>query len=293
MTTPKRILDQLELSLGPAASPISITSAIEVELVSHFAFEPISAGRAEAIAPAVAKLIGVRNAEADDRGVHAILVIIGATFDRVAGACHILPTDDPHIAAAKAGRLSHSQLLTKIRSLTFAEFEQFGKRVLDELGALNARVTPHGGDQGIDFFGTFSLGQLHTLPAPFLKLAHDMKLLFAGQAKHYPASTIGPNIIRELIGAVSLARTKTFSTDGLDIFKELDIRPFSPVVAILFTTGNISRGAYALAASAGIVAKSGDQLAAFLADRGVGVSSDIHSSAFDDAMFDQWLHSSE
>jgi len=292
MTTPKRVVDRLEEALGPGAVPVRLVSAIEVELVNHFGLNAIAAAeRAESIVDPVAKLISSRNLEADDRGTSAILVVIGATADAVAGACHVLPTDDPNVANAKVGRLHHAALLAKLKSLTFAEFEIFGKRVLKELGADDPRVTPHGGDQGIDFFGRFSLGQLHSLPQPFLRLAHDVRLLFAGQAKHYPDTTIGPNIVRELIGAVSLARTKTFSTDGIDLFQDLEIRPFSPVVAMLFTTGNISRGAYKLAASAGIVAKNGDQLAAFLADRGVGMSMTA-PRRFDTDLFDVWLHQS-
>lgn len=290
MITPKRILDRLEVALGPTAVPARLVTVIEVELVSHFGLETIRAAeRAEAVRDAVVKLIGSRNVDADQKGISAILAVVGSTADYVVGVCHVMPGDDPLVAAAKAGRLHHAALLAKIRKLTFSEFEAFGKRVLGELGATNARVTPHGGDQGIDFFGEFSLGQLHLLPEPFLKLAHDVRLLFAGQAKHYPNGTIGPNIVRELVGAVSLARTKTFSTDGIDIFQDLEIRPFSPVVAMLFTTGDISTGAYRLAANAGIVAKNGDQLAAFLADRGVGMTKGLPPSQFDEALFDAWL----
>ena len=170
MTSAKQILDQLEDALGQSAHPTGLVEAIEATLVAGFNFEPIAAAeRAETVAPAVAKMIAARNAQADDHGVHATLVIIGTTSNRVAGTCHVLPTDSPQMAAAKVGRLSHADLLNKIRSLTFSQFEQFGKRVLDELGAVEARVTPHGGDQGIDFFGTFSIGQLVALPAPFFE----------------------------------------------------------------------------------------------------------------------------
>ncbi len=291
MTSAKRILDRLEEVLGVSATPVRLTSVIEVELNTYFGFDAIvAAERAETIRDAVTKLIAIRSLQADEQGISPTLVVIGSAADHVVGACHVLPTDDARIAAAKIARKHQAALLARIRSLTFSEFELFGKQVLKELGAKKSRVTPHGGDQGIDFFGEFSLGQLHALPLPFLKLAHDVKLLFAGQAKHYPNGTIGPNIVRELIGAVSLARTKTFSADGIDIFRDLDIRPFSPVVAMLFTTGKLSAGAYHLAASAGIVAKSGEQLAVFLADRGVGIDAGSASPAFDIGLFDTWLH---
>jgi hypothetical protein len=280
----------LEAALGPSAAPVRLTSAIEVELIGHFGLAAITAAeRAEAVQHAVVKLIAIRASEADSQGIGATLTVVGSTADQVAGACHVLPNDSPNVAAAKVGRLLHAPILAKLRSLTFSEFEIFGRRVLKELGAVSAHVTPHGGDQGIDFFGEFNLGQLHDLPRPFLRLAHDVRLLFAGQAKHYPRGTIGPDVVRELVGAVSLARTKTFSTDGIDIFQDLEIRPFSPVVALLFTTGEISSGAYRLAASAGIVAKNGDQLAAFLADRGVGMTIGTGVPSFNEVLFDAWL----
>lgn len=289
--TPKRVLDRLEAVLGASAPPSRLTTVIETELVAHFGLEAIRAAeKAEPLAMSVAKLIAQRSIEADDYGVAATLVIIGSTSDYIVGANHILPLDTPHVAAAKAGRSQHDSLLQSIRSLSADEFELFGKRILTELGASEAHVTRQSGDQGIDFYGKFSLGQLNALPAPFLKLAHDVRLLFAGQAKHYPNSTLGPNIVRELIGAISLARTKTFSSDGVDIFANLEIRPFSPVVALLFTTGKISSGAYHLASSAGIVVKDGNQLAAFLADRGVGMLiSAAQTTIFDEASFKTWL----
>lgn len=289
--TPKQILERLEVSLGSGASPLRLSSAIEVELVNYFSLSAIEAAeRAETMQNHVGKLISSRSFEAEKQGTNSVLTMIGTMADLVAGACFILPSDNAGVAAAKMGRFHHAALLGRIRALTFAQFETFGKLILKELGALKPRVTPHAGDQGIDFFGDFSLGQLHDLPKPFLKLAHDVRLLFAGQAKHYPNTTIGPNIVRELIGSVSLARTKTFSTDGIDIFQELEIRPFSPVVAMLFTTGDISSGAYRLAESAGIVAKSGDQLAAFLADRGIGMNMATNPPGFDNMLFDEWLN---
>jgi hypothetical protein len=288
--TPKLIVERLEQVLGREARPVRLVSAIEIEMMGHFGLTAIEAAeKAEATEDAVAKAIESRALTANLNGVPTILSIVGTGAYTIAGACHVLPTDTPAIAAAKSGRRHQEDILSKIRSLNFSQFETFGKRILHELGALNPHVTPHGNDQGIDFFGEFSLGQVHDLPRPFLQLAHDVRLLFAGQAKHYPHRTIGPNIVRELVGAVSLARTKTFSQDGLDIFKDLEIRPFSPVVALLFTTGEITSGAVRLAASSGIVAKNGRQLASFLADRGVGVQTSAGGSAFSSTLFDSWL----
>jgi hypothetical protein len=127
------------------------------------------------------------------------------------------------------------------------------------------------------------------VPPPFLKLAHDVVVLFAGQAKHYPGAAIGPDVVRELIGAVSLARTGTFSRSDVDIFADLALKPFSPLVILLFTTGTLTRGAVELAGAAGMIARSGEQLSVFLADKGVGIAAG-EEPTFDKEKFDDWLN---
>lgn len=163
--------------------------------------------------------------------------------------------------------------------------------MLVEIGASFATITPHSNDQGIDFYGRLSLGQFQDTPTPFLKLAHDVVLLFVGQAKHYPNRALGPDVVRELIGAVSLARTKTFSKDDTNFFPELDLKPFSPLVTLLLTTGTITTGATQLAESAGIIARSGLQISVFLADKGVGTVTVEGETNFDKQRFFDWLDS--
>ena len=98
-----------------------------------------------------------------------------------------------------------------IQSLTFEQFEKFGRSVLRELGCTTAKVTPHAGDQGIDFYGCLSVGSLVGADTAILKLMHETRVILVGQAKHYPNSAIGPAIVRELVGALSLSRTYTYS----------------------------------------------------------------------------------
>jgi len=290
MTKAREIVTRLEAVIGVDGAPVRLVSIIEIQLVEHFGLSAIEAAeKAEQCSSQVSRLIFKRLAESETAGTSPVLNIVGSTLDTVVGFCYVLPTDQSSIAGKKQQRIHIDTLLKKIKAITFSEFELFGKRILEELGAGQATVTPHGNDQGIDFFGQFSFGQLSDVPRPFLQLAHDVKLLFAGQAKHYPNRAISTSVVRELIGAISLARTKTFSSDGIDIFGDLDMRPFSPVVTLLFTTGTFSSGALHLAASAGIIAKSGEQLAVFLADRGVGMVRGASGVVFDEAAFERWL----
>ena len=97
------------------------------------------------------------------------------------------------------------------------------------------------------------------------------------------------DVVRELIGAVALARTKTYSQDSLELFEGVAIKPFSPLLALLFTTGGLSSGAVSLANSAGVIARNGAQLAVFLADRGVGMRDVENQLVFDASAFAEWL----
>lgn len=286
----EHIVDQLEIRIGIGGAPMGLTTAIERTLIESFGLLPIRAvERAEKVTVVVARIIAERASKSDEAGVVSTLTLLGISHDQVAGCCYVLPTDDSSVAHAKRNRQQAGQLLTAIRALTFSEFEKFGAKVLLELGAKSSRITPHANDQGIDFFGHLSLGQFQPLQAPFVKLAHDVVLLLAGQAKHYQNSSIGPNVVRELVGAIELARTETFSKQSIDVFDELRLKPFAPLVMLLFTTGGLTAGARQLAEEAGIIARSGEQLAVFLADRGVGMKPDSSGSIFDMAKFMSWL----
>jgi Restriction endonuclease len=285
------IVERLELIIGLDGNPQRLRTAIEEQLIQHFQLPAIQAAeKAEAFENLVSRLISRKCDQATAEGTISPLTLIGSSQDVVAGSCKAFPGDSLAVAQAKANRLHAKPLLGAIQTLTFTDFERFGARVLTELGAQKVKVTPHAGDQGIDFFGVLNLGQLQQAPPSFFQLAHDVEIRFAGQAKHYPHRSIGPSTIRELVGAVSLARTKTFSADRIDLFEELNLRPLSPLLSLLFTTGSLSLGATHLAREAGIIARSGIQLAVFLADRGVGMRPGAAGAHFDVNAFTDWLN---
>ncbi len=287
------IVDRLEQLIGIDGIPRPLIDAIVSDGQANGGLLEIQAiERAENIRLSVTGEIRKRAQIADDTGRSTILTIVGVTSDMVAGFCHVLNTDHPQIAEAKRQRRQVQALSDAIRKLSFNDFELFGARVLAAIGASNAKITPHSGDQGIDFFGQLSLGQFQSVPLPFVRLSHDVVFSFMGQAKHYPTRALGPETVRELVGAVSLARTKTFSAENDDLFPGLILKPFSPVVIFLFTTGRLSKGATKLAEAAGIIARSGDQLATFLADKGVGTVNGPSGPTFDHQTFLEWLHPS-
>jgi Restriction endonuclease len=288
--TPKAIVDQLEIEIGMDGAPQRLALAIERTLHRYGGIALIEASvRAEQVKRIVGRLIAERAYRASEHGTSSPLVLVGSTGDAVAGFAYVLPTDSFAIAAAKRHRNHVSSILAAIRTLNFSEFETFGAKVLILMGASDAKITPRSGDQGIDFYGHLTLGQFGDLPPPFMRLAHDVKLLFAGQAKHYPTRNLGPDVVRELVGAVNLARSRVFSSIEVDGFEAAAFKVCSPIVILLFTTGGISNGARQLAESAGIIARSGEQLAVFLADNGVGISDVEGAVKYNPDAFSSWI----
>jgi hypothetical protein len=284
---PKEVLTKLEIVIGVTGSPRRLRSAIESVLQDSFNLPALQAvEEAELLEGPIRDLI----AEEEEITPSPLLTLVSSAEHIVAGYCYPDPFDSADVAAAKRSRLNIDPLLQEIRNLTFQEFELFGACVLKELGAKLTKVTPHSNDQGIDFYGVLSLGQNSFLSPPFGQLAHDVRLRFAGQAKHYPTIPIGPEMIRNLVGAISLARHKVFTTDD-EIFDELELLPFNPLVAMFFTTGRFTSGALDLAAKSGVIAKSGEELAVFLADKSVGMYDDKGTVKFDKTRFRNWLSS--
>ena len=282
----KDVVSKLEVAIGLAGSPIRLRDAIERVLQESFDMLEIQAiESAELLEESVKRLIAEQEASIPSPK----LSIVSKAEHLIAGYCYIYPSDSVGVVTAKRGRLNIEPLVQEIKSLTFQEFEKFGACVLRELGAKKVKVTPHSDDQGIDFYGTLSLGQNSFLPSPFGQLAHDVMLMFAGQAKHYPTKPIGPELLRELVGAVSLARYKVF-TIGEDLFEDdIKLLPLNPLVTMFFTTGRFTSGAWELAQKSGIIARSGEQLAIFLADKNVGMYDDGGKTKFDKTRFHDWL----
>jgi hypothetical protein len=287
-----KIVERIETIMSLDAPPRRLRDAIEQQLSEHFGFPALQAAEwAERLETPVAGLIEARQIECDSNGTIAVVALIGSAANIVVGSCYALPTDEPAIARVKANRINAAPLLARMQSLTSSEFELFGAKILRELGAQKVHVTPQSNDQGIDFYGTLNFGQFVNAPRSFFRLTHDFEIRFAGQAKHYPNNPVGTNAIRELVGAISLARFKAFSMEE-DMFEELELKALNPLLALLFTTGRLTAGAVELANKVGIIARSGIQLAVFLADRGVGMMPSGMSVVFEPSAFDRWLNAS-
>jgi Restriction endonuclease len=289
--TPKAIVNAMEARLGITGAPSDLRDAIERTLLDNGRSAATAAELTDRVRQKVVEEIERRHEEKLETGEIAILSLHrgGGTIH---GTSHVFSTDSPEIRQSKLNRIRVNDIHDHIRGLDFSQFEKFGSRVLRELGCKVTRVTQHAGDQGIDFYGKLSVGSLLNADPAILRLMHETQVVVVGQTKHYPESSIGPGTVRELVGAMSLSRTRTFSKDGIDLLDEVDIRPFSPVLAMLFSTGDFTRGARHLAKRAGLIVFSGWQLSVFLADKGVGIIASDAGSCFSPTAFGDWLSSS-
>jgi hypothetical protein len=286
---PKKIVDALENRLGISGTPGQLRDAVEHELLTSGMGAASSAEQTDRQISKVILEITRRRDDRPERGEISILHLRGENAEVVHGSCFVFADDSKQIRQSKVNRRSVESIYGGIQCLTFNQFESFGRSVLKELGCTSPRVTPHGGDQGIDFYGEMTVGALVGADPAILKLLHQTRMILVGQAKHYPTTTISTATVRELVGALSLSRTVTYSRDGFDLLSGVNLRPFSPVMALLFSTGDFTKGARHLAKQAGLIAFSGLQLAVFLADKGVGLTEGESGVHFDAAKFDAWI----
>lgn len=189
----------------------------------------------------------------------------------IQGACFIEPNDPPDIQAAKRNRLYYLHHLEWLRGVSPEVFECVCRGVITMIGATDAHLTPRSGDQGIDFYGKLQLrgrlGGVYALGGVDQRLS----VWLIGQAKHYASIRVATPDLRELVGSVELARTRSFAGSGMGL-EELQILACDPVFYLFFTTGEISRDGWDLIDKTGMIGLNGEMIAAFLADNGVGLN---------------------
>lgn len=287
--TPKQITDALERFVGPLGQAHQLRDVIETVLLSDFKQPPtVAAEKSEKLASKVADEIQSRSSTAVGSGSFSTLTL-HSNQTSLCGSLLVLPTDDDETALAKRNRGQAHTLFDQIRALHFSKFERFGEAILRELGCTSPEITRHSNDQGIDFYGEVSIGDLLGMQPSRFHLMHASKTVIVGQAKHYPSRSIGPATVRELVGALSLARTSSYSKPKIDLLDKVDLRPFTPALAMLISTGEFTTGARHLAKEAGILLFSGWQLSVFLADCKVGMKATADGFLFDDPTFRTWL----
>lgn len=173
-----------------------------------------------------------------------------------------------------------------LAALSPSEFEVLCAGVLSLLGVERVKVTPHGADEGIDFYGVVRGQGLPRLgfDGAVFELSQQVSIWLLGQAKHYSKSRVATPDLRQLVGSVELARSRVYSSSKPK-YEDLRIRVCDPVLMLFFTTGTVTSAGWRLAETSGVVALDGEMVASFLAENEIGVE----DGGYSDAAFYTWL----
>jgi hypothetical protein len=188
------------------------------------------------------------------------------------GAAFIEPKDPASVRQSKKQIAYFEEYVTALGDLSPRDCEVLCTRVLELLGVQQPTLTQFSADEGVDFFGQLRLSEFLAPDLVTPNIEKQLSVWIVGQAKHYKASKVATFDVRELVGAVELAKAKAFSSKS-DKYPELNIRASDPVFSLFMTTGKISSSTWTLLRNSGVVGMDGQMVAAFLARHGVCTSS--------------------
>jgi hypothetical protein len=282
-TVAEIILSELPLDAPPEALEDVITRTV----VDHPEWQYVPGEKAALWAPKVKSYLSDHWKRSMEQGKQPRFSFNSVSDYKIQGGCFIEPCDSPEIKEQKRRRLRWRDYYDCLRGLDPEVFEKVCACILRLLGVADPVLTAYRADQGIDFFGRMSIGDLTGHGALFPVFETDLIFWLVGQAKHYRDSKISTPDLRALAGSVFLGRARAFPGEGS--LPQLNIRACDPVIMLFFATGEISSNGWALCRRAGIVAMDGEMLAAFLADKQVGVTGVADTQRFSPMVFAEWL----
>lgn len=201
------------------------------------------------------------------------------------GAAFIEPgVDSEQTRHAKLNRARLGDYTSCLKGISPEEFELLCRGMLGLTGVEDAVLTPRTADEGLDFYGTLRLSAI-TKAEAFPGFYSRLNVWMVGQAKHYQAGQAATPDIRDLVGAVVLAKGSAYGRVAAP-YPDLVLRACDPVFYLFFTTGAISAPGWRLLKRSGVVGMDGEMVCAFLADRGIGVVDNV----FDPAAFHSWMY---
>jgi len=203
----------------------------------------------------------------------------------IQGCAFIEPRDSDEIKEAKRRRSQYSRYAAALTRLSPREFEALCVGLLSVIGVGDLQITPYSADEGIDFYGKLKLERLVFSDSIYSGVQRQLAVWMLGQAKHYSAGQVSTFEIRELVGAVELARGNAYGSVR-EKYADLHPRVCDPIFYLFFTTGRISLNSWRLITKSGVAAMDGDMIAAFLADQAIGTD-DAH--VFHEEAFKSWI----
>lgn len=282
-TVAEMILSELPLD----APPEPLEDVIQRIVAGHPEWGGVPEEKTALWAPKVRHRLTMHWEQSLKRGKQPRFAFNSISEYKIQGGCFVEPRDAPEVKEQKRRRLRWRIYYDSLRNLTPDLFEKVCARLLGLLGVPNPVLTQYRADQGIDFFGRMSIGDLTGHGALFPVFETDLVLWLVGQAKHYPDSKISTPDIRALAGSALLGRLRAFPKDGS--LPQLNIRACDPMIMLFFTTGQISSDGWSLCRRAGIAAMDGEMVAAFLADKQVGIEGEGELRRFCPELFADWL----
>jgi len=202
----------------------------------------------------------------------------------IQGIAFVEPRDSAELRMAKISRAQFKSYGAVLQGLTPREFEALCVGVLAVMGVDSPVLTPRSADEGIDFYGRLRLEKHIFADKPLPGLQRQLVAWLIGQAKHYRSGQVSTPEIRDLVGAVTLAKGQAFGS-GDDKYKDLSVRVCDPVFYLFFTTGRLTSNSWALLERSGVIGMDGQMLGAFLADHAIGVV----EGTFHQPTFSDWL----
>ena len=148
--------------------------------------------------------------------------------DYVQGPCFISPNAPEEEVQQKRLRANKAYYIRAFSDLSNDDFEVLCARVLSLWRVEKDFVSRRSADQGVDFFGRVPFGEIMKPSAIGNGAERQLKLWLVGQAKNYSASQVSTKDIRELVGSVNLARSKTYA-GSIDPLSQLEMRTCDPV----------------------------------------------------------------
>jgi len=202
----------------------------------------------------------------------------------IQGFAYPEPKDSDRVKQAKTRRTFFKEYTTALKLLHPRDFEALCAGILSVMGVKQPKLTRYSADEGIDFYGKLHLENLLFPNAVFPSIQRQLSIWIIGQAKHYIASQGSTPEIRDLVGAIELAKGRAFGSSD-DKFSDLRIRVCDPVFYLFITTGRITGNSWKLLTESGVIGMDGEMVASFLCDHSIGVTSNV----FDYKEFYAWI----
>lgn len=200
------------------------------------------------------------------------------------GCAFIERGDSDEVKKAKKRRSLFAGYIAALSNLTPRQFEALCVGLLHILGVNEPKITSYSADEGIDFYGRLRFDQFMLENQEFPGIRRQLTAWMIGQAKHYSVGDVSTFEIRELVGAIELAKGQAFGGAG-EKYAELVLRVCDPVSYLFFTTGRITLNSWRLLAKSGVAGMDGNMVASFLADRAVG----SQNGTFSDDRLKEWI----